>query len=123
TEATICTTIWEGKEECNKIIPIGFPIDNVEVHILNNKLQEVKNDEIGELVISGINVARGYLNNDELNKEKFIVLPSSGNRGYRTGELASKDSNGIIYYHGRNDNQVKIGGHRIELDEIKSSLE
>lgn len=123
TEATICSTTWEGEEENGKSLPIGYPIKNVEVFILNDCFQETKNGEVGELVIAGENLARGYLNNSELTNKKFVYLSNLKKRVYRTGDLASKDRAGKLYFHGRIDNQVKLGGHRIELDEIKNVLE
>lgn len=123
TETTICATTWEENIKWDKTLPIGYPIDNVEIYILNDKHEEMKNGEIGELTIAGSNLARGYLNNPKLNEEKFVFLEKIGKKVYKTGDLASKDSKGRIFFHGRNDNQVKIGGHRIELDEIKNALE
>jgi amino acid adenylation domain-containing protein len=126
TENTVVTTsgIVVNKAE-NRLPPIGFPIANTQVYVLDNHLQPVSIGIPGELYICGAGLARGYLNRPELTVKKFIPNPFSddqGNRLYKTGDLARYLPNGNIEYLDRIDNQVKIRGFRIELGEIEAVL-
>lgn len=125
TEATVDVSYYD----CNSLdqnsicVPIGKPIKNTNLYILNNKLKFVNEDEEGELYISGINVARGYINNKTLTKQKFLPDPfKKGERMYKTGDIAKFLHDGNICYMGRIDDQVKIRGHRIELGEIEETI-
>ncbi|NOQ28302.1 MAG: AMP-binding protein, partial [Bacteroidales bacterium] len=122
TENTVVTTRFEVQKLENNI-PIGKPIENSKVYILdqNNQLQSI--GVPGELCVSGEGLAIAYLNNPELYSEKFIDHPfKAGERLYRTGDLARWLSDGNIEFLGRIDHQVKIRGFRIELGEIESVL-
>jgi amino acid adenylation domain-containing protein/non-ribosomal peptide synthase protein (TIGR01720 family) len=106
-------------------LPIGKPISNTQIYILNRHLQPVPIGVAGEVYIGGAGVARGYLNRPDLNAEKFIPNPFSQQQGsklYKTGDLARYLSDGNIEFLGRLDNQVKIRGFRIELGEIEVTL-
>jgi tyrocidine synthetase-3 len=104
-------------------IPIGRPINNSFVYILNNEFQLQPYGSIGELYVGGLGVARGYLNRPELTKEKFITNPyKPSERWYRTGDLGRWREDGNLEYLGRIDDQVKIRGYRIELGEIEHSI-
>ncbi|MEH2043007.1 non-ribosomal peptide synthetase [Nostoc sp.] len=106
-------------------IPIGHPIANTQVYILNNNLQSVLIGEAGELYIGGDGLARGYLNRPDLTAEKFIYHSFDSNlatRLYKTGDLARYLPDGNIEFLGRIDNQVKIRGFRIELGEIEREI-
>jgi amino acid adenylation domain-containing protein len=106
-------------------VPIGRPIDNILVYILDRYLQPTPIGVIGELYIGGDGLARGYLNQPALTSEKFIPNPFGdcpGTHLYKTGDLACYLSNGEIQYIGRIDHQVKIRGFRIELGEIEAAI-
>ena len=106
-------------------LPIGKPINNVQIYLLDEDLNPVKLGEEGEICVGGVQVARGYLNQQELTKIKFIQDPSSNNRNdkiYKTGDIGRLLPDGNIEYAGRKDHQVKIRGYRIELGEIESVL-
>lgn len=105
-------------------VPIGVPVDNVQVYILDKNFNIVSSGAIGEIYISGDGVARGYLNREELTNEIFIENPFiKGKRMYKTGDTGKYLNNGNIEYVGRSDKQVKIRGHRIELGEIEKYLQ
>lgn len=124
TEATIDVSYYDCTASDSSLrIPIGRPIDNTSLYILNphNQLQPV--GVPGELCIAGVGTARGYVNNAELSDEKFVPNPFVyGTKMYRTGDLARWLPDGNIDYLGRMDRQVKIRGHRIELGEIEAVL-
>jgi amino acid adenylation domain-containing protein len=124
TESTVCATVAKCSQQDNKL-PIGYPIANTQVYILDPQLMPVPIGVPGELYIAGVGLARGYLHRPDLTAQKFIVnkneqLPVA--RLYRTGDLARYLPNGSIEYLGRLDNQVKIRGFRIELGEIEVVL-
>ncbi len=106
----------------NSNVPIGKPIFNMYGCVLDESFNEVGDDETGELYIGGIGVATGYMNNEKLSREKFVFLPERMDRFYRTGDIVKKNLNGDLIYVGRKDNQVKIRGHRIELEEVETYL-
>jgi amino acid adenylation domain-containing protein len=119
TAASCCYTI----EQVVPNIPIGKPIDNSTAWIVDDNLQLVPIGVIGELLVGGAGLARGYLNNPELTAEKFIDNPfKSGDRVYMTGDLARWLPDGNIEFFGRKDDQVKVGGYRIEPGEIEAVL-
>ena len=124
TEATVDVSYFNcSTGEEFEIIPIGKPIDNIRLYVLNpdKMLQPVGIP--GELHIAGDGLARGYLNRPELTAEKFIADPfKPGERMYRTGDLARWLPDGNIEYLGRMDNQVKVRGFRIELGEVEAEL-
>lgn len=126
TEAAIDVTCWTCKRGGERhVVPIGRPIANVQIYLLDSHLQPVPIGVPGELHIGGIGLARGYLNRFDLTAEKFI--PNSfgdepGARLYKTGDLARYLPDGNIEYLGRIDHQVKIRGFRIELGEIETVL-
>jgi amino acid adenylation domain-containing protein len=128
TEAAVDVTHWDCSEWRNQYlsVPIGRPIANTQIYILNDRLQPVPIGVPGELYIGGHNLAEGYLNNPELTAEKFIRNPFAGSDGsprlYKTGDLARFRGDGNIEYVGRRDSQVKLRGVRIELGEIESVL-
>jgi amino acid adenylation domain-containing protein/non-ribosomal peptide synthase protein (TIGR01720 family) len=122
TENTVVTTCCPVQAE-DTVLPIGRPIANNRVYVLNEELQLQPIGVPGELWISGKSLARGYLHRPELTAEKFIANPwVSGERMYRTGDLVRWLPNGTLEYLGRIDNQVKIRGYRIELGEIEARL-
>ncbi|WP_164473115.1 non-ribosomal peptide synthetase [Clostridium sp. E02] len=135
TEATICATIWSYKNNDNNSmesitsIPIGKPIYNTKIYIIDkyNHIQPI--GVAGELCISGVGLAKGYLNRPELTADKFIKNPfvdscddNNYQRMYRTGDLVRWLPDGNIEFLGRIDQQVKIRGFRIELGEIETVL-
>ncbi|WP_419178841.1 amino acid adenylation domain-containing protein [Pseudomonas brassicacearum] len=125
TEATTFTTTHEIHSVGEGGIPIGRPIGNTRVYVLDVNQQPVPIGVAGELYIGGDGVAKGYLNRPELTAEKFIADPFSADPEallYRTGDLARWRADGTVDYLGRNDDQVKIRGFRIELGEIEARL-
>ncbi|MCI5116355.1 MAG: amino acid adenylation domain-containing protein [Candidatus Electrothrix sp. LOE1_4_5] len=130
TEATITTTLYQSSsislhEHLVASVPIGHPIPNTQVYILDHHLQLVPIGVPGELHIGGIGLAQGYLNNPTLTAEKFIANPfdkQENSRLYKTGDLARYLPDGTIEYLERLDHQVKLRGFRIEIGEIEAAL-
>jgi len=126
TEAAIDVTHWTcAPDERLARVPIGRPIDNMQIYILDEAGEPVAIGALGEIYIAGIGLARGYLNRPELTAELFVRDPFAGDpaaRMYKTGDLGLWRPDGAVEYHGRNDNQVKIRGVRIELGEIEAQL-
>ncbi|MGE5219382.1 MAG: amino acid adenylation domain-containing protein, partial [Chloroflexota bacterium] len=126
TEASIDVTAWECRRESDvPIVPIGRPIANTRIYILDRYCLPVPIGVAGELHIGGEGLARGYLNRPELTAEKFIPDPFAANsarRLYKTGDFGRYLPDGNIEFLGRGDHQVKIRGFRIELGEIEAVL-
>ncbi len=143
TEAAIDVTSWQcQRENVDSRVPIGRPIANTQIYLLDRHLQPVPVGVLAELCISGVNLARGYWNRADLTAERFVPhpfvgvgkelvplptptapLPQEGARLYRTGDLARYRADGSIEYLGRIDQQVKLRGFRIELGEIEAVLQ
>jgi amino acid adenylation domain-containing protein len=128
TETVVGCSIYEvspNVKEISGIIPIGRPIANMQLYLLDAALNPVPIGVQGEIYIGGIGVARGYSNRPDLTAERFIPHPFSeqpGARLYKTGDLAKYRVDGVIEFLGRQDNQVKVRGFRIELGEIEAAL-
>lgn len=123
TEATVCTTCYECGETEKTNIPIGKPLANYEVYILDDDLNLMPVGVAGEIYISGKGIARGYFNNINLTNSKFIDNPfSKGSRMYKTGDIGRWLSDGTIEFIGRSDFQLKIRGYRVELSDIECQL-
>jgi surfactin family lipopeptide synthetase A/fengycin family lipopeptide synthetase D len=126
TEATVDVTVHECEPNTiMRSVPIGRPIDNTTMYVMNmcGQLQPI--GVPGELCIGGVQVAVGYVNRPDLTAERFVPDPYAANEGslmYRTGDWARWTEDGMLEYMGRIDNQVKIRGHRIELVEIERAL-
>jgi amino acid adenylation domain-containing protein len=123
-------TVWSSVYDCGSLsphapqVPIGGPIPNIQIYILDRRLKPVPVGVSGEVFVGGEGITRGYLNRPELTAEKFIPNPfaGTGTRLYRTGDVARWLSDGNIEFLGRVDHQVKIRGYRIELGEIETVL-
>ncbi len=123
TETTIWSSTHRLAEEGNTI-PIGTPIANTQLYVLDNYLQPVPAGVPGELYIGGDGVVRGYLGRPELTAQRFVKDPFQGEgaRMYRTGDLVRFRTDGVLEFIGRTDHQVKVRGYRIELGEIETQL-
>lgn len=123
TEAAIDVTFMDCQQIAGyRTVPIGKPISNIRIHILDASLQQVPIGHVGEIYISGVGVGLGYLNQEELTRDRFVQDPFDGGTMYRTGDLGRYFNNGNIEYLGRQDQQVKIRGFRVELEEISSNI-
>lgn len=124
TEAAVDVTEWQCRPG-DPVVPIGRPIANIQIHLLDVDQQPAPIGAVAELYIGGVGVGLGYHHRPELTAEKFVPDPfgaTPGRRLYRTGDLARYRSDGAIEYLGRTDHQVKVRGLRIELGEIESAL-
>ncbi|MDX3226207.1 amino acid adenylation domain-containing protein [Streptomyces sp. ME19-01-6] len=123
TETTVWSTCWEVPREPDGIL-VGRPLANTAAHVVDATLGPVPIGMFGELVLAGGGVARGYVGSPALTAERFPTLPSlrADGRVYRTGDIARWLPSGEIELVGRVDNQVKVGGYRIELEEVEQAL-
>jgi amino acid adenylation domain-containing protein len=126
TETTVCASYYLLEKDSpldTPTIPIGTPLANTVIHLLDEHLELVPVGCIGEVCIGGAGLARGYLHDPVLTAGKFVPDPfSTGERLFRTGDLAKRLSDGNIVFLGRADDQIKLRGFRIELSEIEASL-
>ena len=125
TETTICSTAlkYQKSADTDDIVSIGKPLHNTQIYIVDNNLNPVPVDVIGELCISGDGVGNGYINNDSETNKNFVKNPFNNNsKLYKTGDLAKWNSNGTITYISRKDSQIKFSGYRIELSEIDNCI-
>jgi amino acid adenylation domain-containing protein len=126
TETVVGCCVFEVRGELTGAVPIGRPIANTQLYLLDERLRLAPIGATGELYIGGAGLARGYHKRADITAERFIPNPFSaapGARLYKTGDLARFGSDGEIEFLGRNDDQVKVKGYRIELAEIESVLE
>ena len=125
TECAVCSTYYPVQPDdiSRHSIPIGKPINNLSIYILDNNLQPVPIGVEGTLYLAGVGLARGYINKPELSQQKFIPNPFEENTlMYNTGDIGRWLEDGNIEFIGRRDDQVKIRGHRIELEGIKNTI-
>lgn len=126
TEASIDVTYWQcTPDDHSRSVPIGRPIANTQMYVLDGAGQPVPPGVAGEIYAGGIGLARGYLNRAELTADRFIPDPfnqTPGSRLYKTGDIGRYRPDGNIEFLGRVDHQVKVRGHRIELGEIETAL-
>ncbi|WP_437627952.1 amino acid adenylation domain-containing protein [Sorangium sp. So ce1151] len=125
TEAAVDVSFWKCEARDDRKVPIGRPIANIRLYILDEQQRPVRPDQTGELYIAGVGLARGYLNRPELTAERFVrdpFDPSPGARMYKTGDRAAWLPDGNIDFLGRMDGQIKLRGLRIELGEIEAAL-
>ena len=120
TEATVWAT-------CGRVLPgrpvtLGSPLPGASVTLHAPDGAEVRPGETGEIYVGGWGVARGYLGRPDLTNERFVTDPTTGERRYRTGDLATRAADGALHFRGRADTQVKIRGHRVELGEVEAVL-
>lgn len=124
TEACIFATAWAcSTDDAGAVLPVGLPVDDTTIHVLDRQLQPVPDGASGEVFIGGRGLARGYLNQPELSAASFVADPfRPGERLYRTGDKGMLDHQGRLFFQGRLDRQVKLRGYRIELGEIEAAL-
>jgi amino acid adenylation domain-containing protein len=127
TETSIDATFWNCESELQPplLMPIGAPLENLRVYLLNGEMGLIPYGVSGDLYVGGVNLARGYIGTPDLTAERFIPDPFSpvpGERLYRTGDVARRRWDGVLEFLGRSDQQVKVRGYRIELDEIEATL-
>lgn len=118
TEVTVFCTykVFDGNSENN----IGFPINNTQIFVLGDQYKSVAPGDVGNLYVAGCGIARGYINQEALTRASFVCIPSlSKERLYKTGDLVRLQFDGSLEYIGREDSQIKLRGHRVELDEIQ----
>ncbi|WP_322965168.1 amino acid adenylation domain-containing protein [Sphingomonas fuzhouensis] len=118
------TTVWSTAchvTPSHDAIPIGWPMSGISVHVTDSDLRPVPPGKVGEIVIGGTGVARGYRNRPELTAERFVRM-ADGSRVYRTGDLGRFDERGALYCLGRIDDQVKVRGFRIELGDVEAAM-
>ena len=124
TEAVIVASAWECSSAFSgKTLPIGTPANDTSITIMDNNLNSLPVNTEGEIVISGRSLARGYINQPELDSQSFLTPTDSPFRLYRTGDKGYIGYDGLLYFSGRIDRQIKISGYRIELGEIESVLQ
>jgi amino acid adenylation domain-containing protein len=126
TEAAVDVSWWHCQAHVHEgRVPVGKPIANIQLYILDEDLRPVAAGVPGELYIAGIGLAKGYWQKPQLTEERFVsnpLAPIAGERMYKTGDIARFLPDGNIEYLGRNDDQVKINGARMELGEIESAM-
>ena len=125
TEATVGCMIhkYDPERDTRLMVPIGIPAANTQIYVLDEQLNPVAQNVVGELYIAGDGLTEGYLNREELTRERCIENPFvPGKRMYRSGDLARRLPDGGLELLGRRDDQVKFHGHRVELNEIRSNL-
>lgn len=125
TEAAVDVTYWSaGRDDDSAPVPIGFPVWNTRMYILDERLRPKPPETTGDLYIGGVQLAREYLNRPDLTAERFLTDPLIGGdaRIYKTGDVARYRRDGAIVFLGRSDHQVKIRGQRIELGEIETAI-
>ncbi|MBO5934295.1 MAG: amino acid adenylation domain-containing protein [Clostridia bacterium] len=122
TECAVDVTYYDCVPGDTDPVPIGKPIYNTQMHVVDKYMNPVPVGVTGELCIAGVNVGQGYLNNPELTNEKFLPNPFGKGKLYKTGDNAYVREDGEIIFCGRIDNQIKLNGQRIEIGEIESVI-